>query len=54
MGHMVKKWNDPAKRPPKSETMETSGDFAQFTENMRKLMKVKPEEKPASPAPVSS
>jgi hypothetical protein len=51
---MNKKWQDPAKRLPNPETMETTGSFAQFTENMRKLMTVKPEKKPASPAPVSS
>jgi hypothetical protein len=51
---MAKPWRDPAKQPPKPETMNTSGDFAQFTENMRKLMRAKPEKKPASPVPVSS
>jgi len=51
---MKKQWEDPAKRQPKPETMETPGDFRQFTETMRKLMKVKPERKPASPGPVSA
>lgn len=50
----ARKWIDPAKRPPSQQTMETPGNFADFTENMRKLMKVKPEKKPASPGPASA
>jgi hypothetical protein len=42
------KWSDPAKRPPKPETMNTPGDFGKFTETMRKLLKAKPLKKPAS------
>jgi hypothetical protein len=41
-------WIDPAKRPPKPETMNTPGNFGQFTETMRKLLKAKPLKKPAS------
>lgn len=52
---MNKKWVDPVKnRPAKEETLATRGDFAEFTENMRKLMKVKPVPKPASRAPFPS
>jgi hypothetical protein len=51
---MKKDWQDPAKRPPKPQTMETPGDFRQFTDTMRKLMKVKPVRKSASRGPVSS
>jgi hypothetical protein len=51
---MTKQWENPAKRAPKPETMNTTGSFSDFTENMRKLMTVKPEKKPVSPAPVSS
>jgi hypothetical protein len=40
-----KQWDDPAKRPPKAETMNTRGDFAQFTDAMRTLIKAKPEKK---------
>jgi hypothetical protein len=47
-------WVDPAKRPPKPETMNTRGDFRQFTETMRKMLKAKPEKKPASHAPAGS
>jgi hypothetical protein len=51
----LSKWDDPAKRTPKPETMETPGDFAEFTENMRRLMKAKPAPKPsASRVPASS
>jgi hypothetical protein len=45
------KWDDPAKRPPKPETMNTPGDFGVFTDLMKKIVE-KP--KPASPGPVSS
>jgi hypothetical protein len=50
----MKKWTDPVKnKPAKDETLATRGDFAQFTENMRKLMTVKPPLKPVSPASTS-
>jgi hypothetical protein len=46
-------WVDPAKRPPKPETMNTPGDFGKFTELMKRLVKVKPprEEKSTSASP---
>jgi hypothetical protein len=47
----IKRWDDPAKRPPKSETMNTPGDFRQFTESMRTMLKAKPEKKPLSASP---
>jgi hypothetical protein len=37
---MADKWQDPAKRPPKPETMNTPGDFGQFTELMKTLVSV--------------
>jgi hypothetical protein len=47
----MKKWTDPVKnRPAKDETLATRGDFAEFTENMRKLMKVKPHRDPLPPS----
>jgi len=48
---MKKPWRDPAKQPPKSETMNTPGDFRVFTDLMRKIVK-KP--KSASPGPAVS
>jgi len=48
---MSKKWDDPAKRDPKPETMNTPGDFGRFTDLMKKIVE-KP--KPASPDPVAS
>ena len=51
---MRKKWDDPAKKPPKPETMETPGDFQKFTETMRTMLKAKPEKKRASHAPTSA
>jgi len=50
---MNKIWDNPVKHPPKQATLDTPGDFSDFTEVMRKLMKVKPEKKPASPGPAS-
>jgi hypothetical protein len=47
---MREKWEDPAKQPPKPETMNTPGDFGRFTDLMRKIV----EKKPASPGPVAS
>jgi hypothetical protein len=48
---MKKQWEDPAKRPPKPETMNTPGDFRQFTESMKTMLKAKPEKKPLSASP---
>jgi len=48
---MSKKWDDPAKRPPKAETMNTPGDFGAFTDLMKKIVE-KP--KTASPGPRAS
>ena len=48
---MFTKWQDPAKLPPKPETMNTPGDFERFTDLMRQIVH-KP--KPASPGPVAS
>jgi hypothetical protein len=45
---MKKQWEDPAKRPPAKETMNTPGDFKVFTDLMRKVVE-KP--KPASHGP---
>jgi hypothetical protein len=46
-----RKWNNPAKEPAKPETLSTPGDFGKFTDNMRTMLKAKPEKKHASPAP---
>jgi len=41
---MKKVWIDPAKQPPKPETMNTPGDFGRFTELMKKVVeKPKPQ-----------
>jgi len=40
-----RKWSNPAKQLPHSETMSTPGDFRQFTEVMRTMLKAKPEKK---------
>jgi len=48
---MKKKWEDPVKQSPKSETMNTPGDFERFTDLMRKIV-LKP--RPASRAPARS
>jgi hypothetical protein len=42
---LKRQWDDPAKRPPSAETMNTPGDFRQFTETMRTMLKAKPEKK---------
>jgi len=39
---MSKKWEDPAKRPPKPETMNTPGDFGAFTDLMKRIIHTKP------------
>jgi hypothetical protein len=50
-----KRWVDPVKgKAANEETMQTRGDFAEFTENMRRLMRVRPEAKPASRVRASS
>jgi hypothetical protein len=48
---MKKKWIDPAKQPPKPETMNTPGDFGVFTDLMKKIVE-KP--KAASHGPAAS
>lgn len=48
---MKKTWDDPVKHPPKTETMNTPGDFGRFTDLMKKIVK-KP--KSASHAPAAS
>jgi hypothetical protein len=45
---MKKQWDDPVKRPPSAETMNTQGDFRKFADAMRTMLKAKPEKKPAS------
>ncbi len=40
-----KQWDDPAKRPASPETMNTPGDFRQFTETMKTMLKAKPVKK---------
>jgi hypothetical protein len=42
---LKRQWDDPAKRPASAETMNTPGDFRQFTETMRTMLKAKPEKK---------
>jgi hypothetical protein len=49
-----RKWKNPAKQPANAETMNTPGDFRQFTETMRTMLKAKPEKKSASHAPAVS
>jgi hypothetical protein len=59
---MSDKWIDPAKLPPKAETMNTPGDFGVFTETMKRIIHMKPPraqvKKPrrssSSPAPAHS
>jgi len=46
---MKTKWQDPAKQPPKPETMNISGDFERFTDLMRKIV-----EKPKAASPGSA
>ena len=46
---MKKKWDDPAKQLPKPETMNTPGDFGQFTDLMKKIVE-KPKEVSRAPA----
>jgi len=53
----MKKWTDPVKnKPAKESTLNTTGDFGEFTALMRKIVN-KQEEKPkssSSPDPVAS
>ena len=51
---MKKQWDNPAKRAPKDETMNTPGDFKKFTEIMRVMLKAKPEKKRVSLGPAVS
>jgi len=44
-----RKWIDPVKKSASVETMNTPGNFQQFTDTMRRLIKAKPLKKPASP-----
>jgi hypothetical protein len=48
---MSEKWIDPAKLPPKPETMNTPGDFKVFTDLMRKVVE---KSKPVSPGAARS
>ncbi len=48
---MKKDWEDPTKRQPSKETMNTPGDFKVFTDLMRKVFG-KP--KPASHGPADA
>jgi hypothetical protein len=41
---MKKPWDNPVKRPAKQSTMDTPGDFAQFTNLMRKVVSVTPQQ----------
>jgi hypothetical protein len=47
---MSDKWIDPAKLPPKPETMNTPGDFKVFTDLMRKIVPAKPKDASHGPA----
>ncbi len=46
---MKNAWEDPAKLPPKSETMNTPGDFKVFTDLTKRIV-----EKPKSDSPGSN
>ena len=53
------KWIDPVKgRPAKKSTMQTGGDFSQFAELMKRVVKIRPPREAksisASPGPVAS
>ena len=55
----MKKWSNPVKgHPAKDSTLQTEGNFAEFIELMKKVVKIKPprEEKitSSSPGPVVS
>ncbi len=52
---MKKTWTNPVKRPPLESTMNTEGDFGNFTSFMRKIVNARPEKrtpKTASSSPV--
>jgi hypothetical protein len=54
-----KMWKDPVKgKAPRESTMQTEGNFGQFAELMKRVVKVRPpraaETIPASPGPVAS
>jgi hypothetical protein len=45
----MKKWTDPVKnKPAKESTLDTKGDFRQFTELMRRIINKRKEEPKAS------
>ncbi len=52
------KWNDPAKKSPRQETLNIEGDFGMFTDLMRRIVNKSGSEgdrpKPASPGPVAT
>jgi hypothetical protein len=55
----IARWEDPVRgRAPKESTMQTEGDFSQFTALMKRVVKIRPprEAKPisASPGPAAS
>ena len=60
MANVKKQWENPAKHPPKPETMNTPGDFKAFTETMERIIHKQPARaqvkrpRPFSPAPVAS
>ena len=39
---MKKPWKNPVAHPAKQSTMQTEGDFANFAELMKRVVKVKP------------
>jgi hypothetical protein len=50
MAKVGKQWEDPAKKHPKPETMNTPGDFKVFTDLMRKIVPAKPKTVSHGPA----
>ena len=48
-----KPWVDPVKRPASESTLNISGDFEEFTDVMRRLMQVRPEEVREASSPVA-
>jgi hypothetical protein len=51
---MKKRWKNPINRPAKQSTLETPGDFAQFTEIMKKVIKVRPPKEAKQPTASAS
>ena len=58
---MKAKWQDPVKRPPLESTLQIEGDFGNFTELMKRVVRMKltreekqPTPASASPGPVAS